>query len=804
MIEIIFLTGGWMVRFVKRYLFLFVTVCLLFGALGPSLITAEGEGVYLVSAKSKTGAALLEESLEENHFIPEKIYGAPVYRVKTSYWGKFKLSSLVSELPPSERGEFKKEGQLKVFATPNDPLYSSQWALSNIKAAEAWDISTGSNSIVVAVLDSGLRGSHEEFSDGRAVAGMDFTTEPDTPISAGANSDDHGHGTKVSGIIGAATNNAKGIAGVNWNIKIMPLKVCDQLGDCWWGDVIAGIYYAKDHGAKIINMSLGAYGSPPQELVDAVNAAYNAGMVVVAAAGNGGGPPVAYPASINSVVAAGCNTSSDSRCSFSSYGPELDVVAPGYDIYTTDFSANNGYTHSSGTSFSSPHVAALAALIWAKNPSLTNAQVIDSIINGADKVSGMQGANFHQEYGYGRINLKRSLELAGGSSPPNAGIIKGSGTQKYLLDGSYKHPIDDFNMTLWGYTQADVVTYPDATINAIPTGFSVTPLLKGSADSVYLMDSGSKHYITSNTLVEWGFSQTDVRQYSDNLVNSLRTGANVTSLAKGSGSAVYLVKDGYKQWIKSPLAFVAWGFAWADIRTYSDTLINSLKTGGSISHLVKTSSRPEVYLVDAGVKHHIPSPFHFECFGFRWEDIAVVSGSLFNQLPTGSNVTLLAKGSGAPVYLVENGYKHWIPNPDVFNRWGLNWSDIRVYSDDLINAIRTGASVTPLLKGSSSGVYLIENGYKHWIPNPDVFNRWGLNWSDIRVYSDSLVNNVWVGESLSHLIKGSSNRVYLVEKGQKRWITSPRVFKKRRYNWSDVKTLPDSLVNRLPEGGPIR
>jgi len=216
--------------------------------------------------------------------------------------------------------------------------------------------------------------------------------------------------------------------------------------------------------------------------------------------------------------------------------------------------------------------------------------------------------------------------------------------------------------------------------------------------------------------------------------------------------------------------------------------------------IVKSSSRPEVYLIDSGTKHHVPDSFHFQLWGFRWEDLANLSDNAVNQIPTGANVTFLVKGSGPAVYFMDSGYKHWISNPGIFSDWGFRWDQVRNYSDDLVNAIWNGASMTTLLKGSGSAIYLIENGYKHWIPSPDVFNRWSLNWSDIRSYSDLLVNNVYTGAPLSYLVKASNGRVYLVENGKRRWITSSKVFNKRSYRWPDVISLPDSLINRLPEG----
>jgi len=294
------------------------------------------------------------------------------------------------------------EKKFSSYLTPNDPGYSSQWGLVNISASSAWDKTTGSSGTIIAVVDTGIDGTHADLS-GKVLAGYDYVNN--RTISANTDSDDQGHGTSVGGVAAATSNNSLGITGVNWNANLLPVKVLDSDGSGYSSDVAYGIRYAADNGAKIINMSLGS--RYPSELIEeAVNYAYGKGCVLVAASGNDGSS-ISYPAAYDNVIAVGATDSSDTRASWSNYGNELDVVAPGINIYTLADGGN--YRTVSGTSLSSPFVSGLAALVSSYNTSLNNSQIMINIRDYADEVSGMGGSDFSPYYGYGRINASASL-----------------------------------------------------------------------------------------------------------------------------------------------------------------------------------------------------------------------------------------------------------------------------------------------------------------------------------------------------------------------------------------------------------
>ena len=242
----------------------------------------------------------------------------------------------------------------------NDPLYPQQWALPVIAAPGAWSqIPADAPQVIVAVIDSGICAEHPDLA-GRIVVGYDFVDGDSVP------QDDLGHGCGVSGIIAANSNNAIGMAGIAPNVSIMPLRVLNAQGLGTYSDVASALVYAADHGAQIANLSLGgAY--PSSVLEDAVNYAVSHGVMVVAAAGNTGSS-VLYPAAYAPVIAVASVDSDLQRSSFSSYGPEVDALAPGRDILTTR--RDGDYGTMSGTSFAAPQVVGVAALDMALGQNL--------------------------------------------------------------------------------------------------------------------------------------------------------------------------------------------------------------------------------------------------------------------------------------------------------------------------------------------------------------------------------------------------------------------------------------------------
>jgi subtilisin family serine protease len=334
------------------------------------------------------------------------------------------------------------------LAAPNDPHFAdgSLWGLHNIgqlggqpdgdiDAPEAWDIRHDAPAIVVAVIDSGIRATHQDLAANLWInpgeSGPDFLgldkrlngrdddgngyVDDVNGINAinglGWPVDDNGHGTHVAGIVGARGNNGVGVVGVAWQVQIMPLKFLNHVTDGSISDAVECINYARVKGAKIINASWGWYGENSAALRDAIYSAGNAGIIWVSACGNSAinndlNP--LYPASfnINNIIAVAATTGTDQLANWSSYGPTLvDLGAPGEDILSCGHAYDFEYKHKFGTSMAAPHVAGACALLWSQYPSETYGQIINRVLSTTDPLPSLSGKCVSG----GRLNLQRAL-----------------------------------------------------------------------------------------------------------------------------------------------------------------------------------------------------------------------------------------------------------------------------------------------------------------------------------------------------------------------------------------------------------
>ncbi len=352
----------------------------------------------------------------------------------------YKLTGLFEYVEPNFVGNYQ-----GVQTIPNDDRFNTQWphhndgtfSLSNstidadIDTDLAWDITQGDPNLVVAILDSGIKLDHPEFS-GRVwlnsnenqngtdtdsnnyiddINGWDFVNNDNDPT------DDFGHGTHVTGIALASGNNDIGFAGVNWNSKIMACKILDDNGGgfySWWADAI---YYAVDNGAAVINLSAGG-NSPSTLLEDAINYAYNNNVPVIVAVGNEN-TEIEYPAKYTNAFAIGATNPDDTRSvpfqgnstGGSNFGPELDFVAPGNYISGIGHSSNTDYLYWGGTSQAAPHVTGLISLLLSVNSNLTVDQIRTILEESSEDQIGDSDdtVGWDQYYGHGRINIYNAL-----------------------------------------------------------------------------------------------------------------------------------------------------------------------------------------------------------------------------------------------------------------------------------------------------------------------------------------------------------------------------------------------------------
>ncbi len=289
------------------------------------------------------------------------------------------------------------DGLVHMAMASNDPGFSSQWGATRIGAPSAWDVTRGS-SIKVAVIDTGVHLTHADL-----VGRLDTVNDYDFVNGDSEAQDDQGHGTHVAGIIGATLNNGIGVAGIANQATILPVKVLAADGTGTSSNVADGIRWAADKGAKVINLSLGS-NTYSSVIESAVQYATALDCVVVAATGNEAAYGVYYPARLANVVAVGSTTPSDARSTFSNYGPQVDICAPGSDIYST--LNTGGYGTKSGTSMATPHVAGVVALIRAKNPAWSRSEVESQLQASAIDLGATGKDNY---YGWGRVRAAEAV-----------------------------------------------------------------------------------------------------------------------------------------------------------------------------------------------------------------------------------------------------------------------------------------------------------------------------------------------------------------------------------------------------------
>jgi hypothetical protein len=320
---------------------------------------------------------------------------------------------MIRDLEASGQFSFVEPDHLAVpLVVPNDPDYAQEWHLQTIQAPSAWDVTTGSTSVPIAMIDSGVDPTHPDLAS-KLIPGWSFLT---------GTTDTHdvlGHGTETAGTAAAIGNNAVGVAGVAWQNPIMPLVVLNSADWASYSDIANAIMYAADHGVRIVNISIGGTSSS-STMQTAVDYAWNKGTVVFAAAGNYSSSTPIYPAGCTNVVAVGATDSNDTLASFSNYGTYVDLTAPGVNIVTT--TAGGGYGGVSGTSFSSPIAAGVAALVLSRNPSLSAQQLVTLLEQNSDDL-GAPG--YDPIFGWGRVNASRAVVAAGGGAttpPPSVTI----------------------------------------------------------------------------------------------------------------------------------------------------------------------------------------------------------------------------------------------------------------------------------------------------------------------------------------------------------------------------------------------
>jgi type VII secretion-associated serine protease mycosin len=353
-------------------------------------------------------------------------------------------------------------------AMPTDPILADQLQyLTPQNLAQAWPVSTG-NGVIIAVVDTGVDATHPDLT-GRVLPGWDFVNNDSNAA------DDEGHGTAVAGVAAAKANNG-GMVGIAYDARILPVKVLDNTGSGSDTDIANGIAWAADHGAKVINLSLGGFGGSP--IIDsAVAYAMSRDALVVAATGNEGTNEPSFPASSPGVVGVGATNGHNSLTFFSNWGSQVDVAAPGWDVIAPDM-ATHGYVYGSGTSFSAPIVSATAALVRSLFPTLSATATAARLKDTANE-AGPPGDD--DKFGGGIVD---AWAAEGGTawpvSSPNYDREAGPDTAR-VVSGSVTDTIAIEGDTDWFAYDAPAQGAVTMTVQPTDAGSAHNPLFDGEA-----------------------------------------------------------------------------------------------------------------------------------------------------------------------------------------------------------------------------------------------------------------------------------------------------------------------------------
>ncbi|HTL39761.1 MAG TPA: S8 family serine peptidase [Methylomirabilota bacterium] len=540
-----------------------------------------------------------------------------------------------------------KNSDLKLTASAinlNDPFYTtddsdidSQWYLPKTKVPEAWNFSTGQSTVIVAVVDTGIHASHVELDDGRVIAGYNAITGEEIP--AGANSDDNGHGTAVAGVIGAIPNNKKGVAGINWHVELMPIKVLDKDGSGVSSVVAKGITWAADHGANIINLSMGSTGfKSDRSLSSAVAYAFNKGVLLVAAAGNDTAEhglnldaspiyPVCSDNGANMVLGVAATDINDQKADFSDFGSNcVDIAAPGKKILTAAFfpdrPSNNILVYGSGTSLAAPIVAGIAALFKASNPNLSNVEIRNLIMTTADNVDAKNSTNCGGVscaglLGAGRVNAYTYFSpkvIAEGSllRDPLSDTV-------YIISNTIKHAVYPLVFSEKNFNPKNVQIDGSNQLDSYVLGLPLFPpdgtLIKTAEDpTVYIIDKQRRRPVSAAVFKFRGFRFSNIHTITNAEMQAYPAGSwlplpDGTPFLKEGEPTVYLMDQEVKRPI-SYFVFTQRHLSFANILKLGLADFSNIPTAKDNywmppldGTLVKSSADPTIYLIEAGQRH---------------------------------------------------------------------------------------------------------------------------------------------------------------------------------------------------------
>lgn len=576
---------------------------LLFLVLGlnvPAPVFAIGNAAlardYLVQLKTGTDVGILSRYGEFQPVLQHEEIGA-WYKLHSVYTQDELKKVLVDEgRAASVQEDFLFQTSAVSF---NDPWFTDnsadtdmQWALSKSGFLEAWQYTTGKPNVIVAVIDTGVDATHEDLSGSNIMTAYDVETKRE--LVGVSDSDRNGHGTLVAGVIAGKPGNGKGVVGAAYGVSVLPVRALDDEGSGTSSTVSAGIVYAVDKGASVINLSLGGIGFAHDLLLaNSIEYAYRKGVVVVAAAGNDaavtGGSldvnpvfPICNDNGENMVLGVTALDSRDLKPGFANFGKAcIDVSAPGRRIISTinhdpisGVSAPNSYAYASGTSLAVPFVSSQAALLKSLYQAATPRQIIERIVSTAENVDNLnlsqcEGFSCKGLLGAGRIRVLASLTQPIMPAVQDGDLVKSPDGRIYLIQGGRRRGVIDFvktqrfvNIEPKNVSLQDIAQYPEGALLEPVDG---TLVKRAGDNTVYYIDKGVRMAVTYQVFLDRGFEFARVVELDQSIINSWVMGSFLApkegTLVKASSQTVYWVVGG----VLHPINYNFWKHVGLDI-----------------------------------------------------------------------------------------------------------------------------------------------------------------------------------------------------------------------------------------------
>ncbi len=489
----------------------------------------QAKGLSLVQAQAKVRQAITRATnvIRRVTETGEIIIRVPVGQTENTLYKSLNATGLYQYIVP--------DWKVYPLARPNDTFYSNQWHHVNVKSEKGWDLHTGSNRVTVAICDTGVDLTHTDLAP-NLVPGYNAPQRM-TQAAGGDVMDLQGHGTHVAGDAAAIGNNARGVAGMGWNFRIMPIKIVEGAnGGAFVSDMLDGAMWATNNGAKVSNVSFGGVESPSVQTTGEIMKQRGALLVFA-----GGNSQENITTDHKDVIIVSATNRADQYAGWPAYGIGIDLMAPGEDIQSTTM--GGGYGPATGTSMAAPIVAGALAQIFSYNPRLTAQQVEDILCQTATSIGDPT------KYGHGLINMEKAMLRVRSTLTVSQLIPATSIAQQ---DGSHVSgglaDINNIDKLVYKARSSRVVSGQSA--GAIATFTVPSPAKVAQLDLMAASTSSRIQYPVSNTIFLWNWqtSKYDLIAESalkalgeDELVRGL-TGASLTKYVNGSGQVRMLVR----------------------------------------------------------------------------------------------------------------------------------------------------------------------------------------------------------------------------------------------------------------------